>query len=155
MKNINRVLCLALALIMIATSPALADKGGKGKSPGADHGKSSFEWPWNRSKDDTVVARINTNDRKAIRQLIRQDAFRHCPPGLAKKSPPCVPPGQAKKYKIGSVLPDGVVYSPVPPAWGLHAPDGYQYVKVDKDVLLISEASKKIIDAVTLLSAVS
>ena len=23
---------------------------------------------------------------------------RHCPPGLAKKSPACVPPGQARKY---------------------------------------------------------
>lgn len=22
----------------------------------------------------------------------------HCPPGLAKKNPPCVPPGQAKKH---------------------------------------------------------
>ena len=28
--------------------------------------------------------------------------FGHCPPGLAKKDPPCVPPGQAKKgYRIG------------------------------------------------------
>lgn len=26
----------------------------------------------------------------------------HCPPGLAKKNPPCVPPGQAKKtYRVG------------------------------------------------------
>ena len=26
----------------------------------------------------------------------------HCPPGLAKKNPPCVPPGQAKKpYQSG------------------------------------------------------
>lgn len=27
----------------------------------------------------------------------------HCPPGLAKKSPACVPPGQAKKgyYRVG------------------------------------------------------
>jgi len=24
-----------------------------------------------------------------------------CPPGLAKKNPPCVPPGQAKKARIG------------------------------------------------------
>ncbi|MBI2234821.1 MAG: RcnB family protein, partial [Micavibrio aeruginosavorus] len=33
-------------------------------------------------------------------------------------------------------------------------PRGHQYVQVDKDVLLIGEASKKVIDAVTLLSAV-
>lgn len=33
-------------------------------------------------------------------------------------------------------------------------PRGYEYVRVDNDVLLIAEASKKVIDAVTLLSAV-
>ncbi len=48
--------------------------------------------------------------------------FANCPPGLAKKNPPCVPPGQAKKgvtarapdsagafdpYGIGDILPDG------------------------------------------------
>jgi hypothetical protein len=25
----------------------------------------------------------------------------HCPPGLAKKNPPCVPPGQAKSWSVG------------------------------------------------------
>jgi hypothetical protein len=25
----------------------------------------------------------------------------HCPPGLARKNPPCVPPGQAKKWNLG------------------------------------------------------
>lgn len=30
-----------------------------------------------------------------------------CPPGLAKKNPPCVPPGQAMKYGIGQRLPIG------------------------------------------------
>ena len=50
--------------------------------------------------------------------------FANCPPGLAKKDPPCVPPGQAKKgvtartldrdgqfdpYGIGDRLPDGYV----------------------------------------------
>ena len=35
-------------------------------------------------------------------------AMGHCPPGLAKKSPACVPPGQAKKlYNVGQRLPYG------------------------------------------------
>ncbi len=29
-----------------------------------------------------------------------------CPPGLAKKNPPCIPPGQAKKYGIGQTIPE-------------------------------------------------
>lgn len=37
-------------------------------------------------------------------------AVQHCPPGLAKKNPPCVPPGQARKAderylpRVGEVL---------------------------------------------------
>lgn len=27
-----------------------------------------------------------------------------CPPGLAKKNPPCVPPGQAHRYRRGDVI---------------------------------------------------
>ncbi len=30
----------------------------------------------------------------------------HCPPGLAKKNPPCIPPGLAKKFHIGQVITD-------------------------------------------------
>ncbi|MGB8624240.1 MAG: excinuclease ABC subunit A [Paracoccaceae bacterium] len=30
---------------------------------------------------------------------VMADSFRSCPPGLAKKSPACVPPGQAKKWR--------------------------------------------------------
>ena len=39
--------------------------------------------------------------------------FANCPPGLAKKNPPCVPPGQVGKtvaldpYKVGDRLPRG------------------------------------------------
>ncbi len=29
-----------------------------------------------------------------------------CPPGLAKKTPACVPPGLAKKFAPGSIIPD-------------------------------------------------
>jgi hypothetical protein len=153
MKNYNRIICLALALMLAASSPAFAEKGGSGKAH-AGTVKGGFEWPWNSHKGSNVTISIGAEDRATIRQLIRKDAFRNCPPGLAKKHPPCIPPGQAKKYYIGSPLPAGLDFYPVPASWGLVAPAGHQYVKVDKDVLLISEASKKVIDAVTLLSAV-
>lgn len=32
------------------------------------------------------------------RDHFRVSQARHCPPGLAKKNTPCVPPGQARKY---------------------------------------------------------
>lgn len=58
---------------------------------------------------------------------------------------------------IGQRLPGDVVFVPVPDDLLLRlrpVPAGYQYVQVDKDILLIGEASKKVIDAVTLISAV-
>lgn len=59
-----------------------------------------------------------------------------CPPGLAKKNPPCVPPGQAKKlYGVGQQLPLGYGtpygYNQIPYSlrnqYGLNPYDQYYY----------------------------
>ena len=74
-----------------------------------------------------------------------------CPPGLASKG--CIPPGQAKKWTKGHVLPSNVVYRPVldwrdydlrPP------PEGHIYGRVDDDILLIRAATRLVVDAVLL-----
>jgi hypothetical protein len=101
--------------------------------------------------------KIRESDRVVIQNYLREDYRHSCPPGLAKKHNGCRPPGQAKKYHIGDTLPDYVVLLPVPRDVLVHlhpVEPGYRYVQVDKDIYLIGEASKKIIDAVTLLSAV-
>lgn len=138
------------------SGPALAEKGGNGHGKGKHSQKSERSYDDRRYNDNTVV--IIGDDRGTIRDYIRDDYRRHCPPGLAKKNNGCLPPGQAKKnYIIGYPLPRDVIYVPVGDDLLRHlhpVPRGYQYVRVDKDVLLIAEASKKVIDAVTLLSAV-
>lgn len=148
-----RIILACLVLSTAIASPALADKGGKG------HGKDKHqEWSHKDDHDrgpDIIV--IDNRDRVIIRDYVAQDYRRHCPPGLAKKHNGCMPPGQAKKYRVGYALPPDVVYYPVPRDLLVElqpVPAGYQYVRVDKDVLLISEASHKVIDAITLLSAV-
>lgn len=66
-----------------------------------------------------------------------------CPPGLAKKNPPCVPPGQARKayeqdYRVGERLPDGFIILRTPSRYGLdprrtyYERDGY-VVHVDRE----------------------
>jgi Ni/Co efflux regulator RcnB len=77
-----------------------------------------------------------------------------CPPGLAKKHG-CKPIVHAKRYVIGQPL-ENVIYEPLPREIEvqLRPVAGYRYVQVDQDVLLMSEATKKIVDAITLLSAV-
>lgn len=54
-------------------------------------------------------------------------AATHCPPGLAKKNPPCVPPGQEKEasYRVGDRIPDGWVLVPDPWRYGIRDPGTY------------------------------
>jgi len=66
---------------------------------------------------------------------------RHCPPGLADKG--CVPPGQAKKWAVGQILPPDLVY--VPARYHSPPPPGTAYVRVDEDLLLITEATRRIV----------
>lgn len=74
-----------------------------------------------------------------------------CPPGLAKKGNGCLPPGQAKKWVVGRPLPTDVVRYPVPAELRLSLgipPQGYQYVRVASDILLIAIGTGMVIDAI-------
>lgn len=135
----------------------LADSG---KHSRGKHDRDDRHDHHDEDHDDDAWVRvyIGPRDRDAIERYIKNDRRSTCPPGLAKKHNGCLPPGQAKKkYRVGDRLPDDVVFYPVgddllrilSPL-----PRGYEYVQIDKDILLISEAGKKVIDAVTLLSAV-
>ena len=77
---------------------------------------------------------------------------RGCPPGLAKKAVPCVPPGQAKRWEIGAPLPRGIDYFVLgEEAWrrlGLRRPvDGTRYVLVDRQVLQMNRATGEVLEA--------
>lgn len=76
-----------------------------------------------------------------------------CPPGLAKKAIPCVPPGQAKKmYRVGERLPYGAfspyAYNRIPydlrrqyrlaPGGNYYYGDGYLY-RVDPRTMLVRQ----------------
>jgi hypothetical protein len=78
-------------------------------------------------------------------------AGRRCPPGLAKKNTGCLPPGQAKKWAVGHVLPRDVIYYAVPPAVLVQlgpAPYGHRFVRVAADILLIAIGTGMVIDAI-------
>lgn len=110
-----------------------------------------------KDADSGLNVEITISDRDVIHNYLRENYHpAHCPPGLAKKHNGCLPPGIAKKYQLGHSLPDTVEFQPLPTGIlvQLHPVPGYRYVQVDQDVLLIGEATKKVIDAVTLLSAV-
>lgn len=159
---------LSIAVIMAISTYggiAVADKGGKHNDKHGyddDHGDKKHKKNKHYKSDDHDDDRhsygitFGDNNRVVIREYLVREYSPNCPPGLAKKHNGCLPPGIAKKrYVIGQPLRGE--WSPVPHDLMIllePAPIGYRYVEVDKDVLLISEASKKVIDAVTLLSAV-
>ncbi len=75
----------------------------------------------------------------------------YCPPGLAKKSRDCLPPGQARKWQRGYTLPAGVVYYEVPRSVVLTLgvpPSGYRYVRVASDILLLAVGTGMVVDAI-------
>jgi hypothetical protein len=132
-------------LIAFAAAPALAkpDKSHK-------HGHHKHE------DEVNIGISIPIPDKLVLQDFLRHE-YRpaHCPPGLAKKNNGCLPPGIAKKYAMGKPLPPGIAMKTLPDSLlsRLNPMGGYQYVMVDKDILLVNEATKHVIDAVTLLSA--
>lgn len=75
----------------------------------------------------------------------------HCPPGLAKKGNGCMPPGQAKKWKIGQPLPREVVFHDLPPEVLVYlgpAPSRHRFVRVAQDILLIAAGTGMVVVAI-------
>lgn len=148
MKTIFKALMIAAAL-SLATPAAVFAKNDKSHGRGNSHDASAHSRGGERHHD-------RHSDENILRNYVLSHYRQHCPPGLAKKNPPCVPPGQAKKYRIGSRLPEGGyvrlpsdIVSQLTPA-----PDYARYVRMDRNVYLISEGTRKVLDAFELFSAV-
>jgi hypothetical protein len=134
------VLALGISLGLAAV-PALAEKpewAGEGKGQGKGNQKKKH---------------FDDDKRSYVRSYYEED-FRagHCPPGLAKKNNGCMPPGQAKKWRVGRPLPKDVVMYDVPPALVVKIgvpPEGYKYVRVAADILMIAVGTRMVVDAIT------
>jgi hypothetical protein len=152
----RRALALVIPALLIGlASPAWAekdkDKGGKGKHGHGDRGAPAVVV-------QPVRVVVPAPDRAIVYQYYRTEyAAGRCPPGLAKKGNGCLPPGQAKKlWVVGQPLPPAVVYQPVPPAVVQQlapVPPGYEYVRVDDDVLLMDMTNRMVADVVNDLSS--
>ena len=76
-----------------------------------------------------------------------------CPPGLAKKGRPCIPPGLRKHWVRGDHIPHDVVYHRVYyDEYRLPRPQpGYFYASIGGDIYLLAEATKRVIEAINLV----
>jgi len=146
----RRALALVVPVLIVGlASPAWADKdkdkGGKGNKHGHGGGPAVVVQP--------VRVVVPAQDRAVVYQYYRTEySAGRCPPGLAKKGNGCLPPGQAKKlWVIGQPLPPAVIYEPVPRAVVQQlapVPPGYDYVRVDNDVLLMDMTNRMVADVV-------
>ena len=146
----RRALALVIPVLIVSlAAPAWADKdkdkGGKGNKHGQGGGPAVVVQP--------VRVVVPAQDRAVVYQYYRTEySAGRCPPGLAKKGNGCLPPGQAKKlWVIGQPLPPAVIYEPVPRAVVQQlapVPPGYDYVRVDNDVLLMDMTNRMVADVV-------
>lgn len=145
---------------LLAATPALADKpswAGEGRPDKHGH-KPEHRDKHKDGREEFRRGEVYFGDRH--RRVIRDyyaGEFRsgHCPPGLAKKHNGCLPPGQAKKWRVGRPLPPDLIYYDLPPVVvrSLGAPPpGHRYVRVAGDILLIAIGSALVIDAIQDLS---
>ena len=148
---------LALALGMGSFSmgaSAWADPPG-GFGHGRDHGHDRYEQRDHRpgrSYSRSERFHFADRDRVAIRDYYSHAERRGwCPPGLAKKHDGCLPPGHARRWRIGEPLPRGVIYYNLPPTLVVRLtppPAGYRYVRVASDILMIANGTGTVATAI-------
>jgi hypothetical protein len=140
----NRIIPVALAFgiaLGLGAAPALAEKpdwAGEGKGQGKGKGGKKY---------------FDDDKRSEVRHYYEEEhRGGHCPPGLAKKHNGCMPPGQAKKWRVGRPLPRDIVVYELPPALVVKIgvpPAGYKYVRVAADILMIAVGTRIVADAIT------
>ncbi len=159
---IKGFITVAITAVFLA-NPALAAKpddagNGKGKDKGnkakVEQPKKAYKSEGGGNSDNSILSTLGfgDRDRNIIRDYYSNDFKKgKCPPGLAKKNNGCQPPGQAKKWRKGHVLPKDVIYHDLPGdllrQLG-HDNPAYKLVRVGSDILKIGVGSGLVMEAV-------
>lgn len=172
MKPMDLKMKCALALVfggILAAGPVLAEKpawagGGKGDKDQSTERrkvqkgeqKSERREGNAKSRRDSPSIEKGSHFQDQHRVMVReyyteQFGKGRCPPGLAKKNNNCMPPGQARKWRVGYPLPRDVIFYSVPQPLVLQIgapPSGYRYVRVASDILMIAIGTGMVVDAI-------
>ncbi|MCX7898050.1 MAG: RcnB family protein [Rhodocyclaceae bacterium] len=134
-------------------SPAYAAKPdwADGKPPKGEKHRHEHRDEGQRRGEGGIDFRFTEEHRHMLRDYYgAQIRAGHCPPGLAKKKNGCLPPGQAKKWRIGEPLPSGIVVYDLPREVLVRLPPPpprHRYVRVAGDILLIAIGTSMVVDA--------
>ena len=147
----RKLLMLSAAAAMVAVAPSFADAQGRGKGKGqgaATHGRVAADPGRGRAHSTHWV---RGPDGRWVRADARIAAGNPhgCPPGLANRNPPCVPPGQARRlFREGQRLPvnynyytryDGIPID-IRNRYGI--PAGYRYIYRDNVVYVVDPTTR-------------
>lgn len=137
-----------LAGPVFADPPNKASKGHSDKK----HGEGAQNDRDQGDSDKHGGRQFADRDRDIVRSYYANEYERgHCPPGLAKKHNGCMPPGQAKKWRVGQPLPRDVTFYDLPPKLVVEIgapPSGYRFVRVAADILMIAAGTGMVVDAI-------
>lgn len=151
---------ILVASALVVSQPSWAD-GKKSDQKPANAIEAQDNTPGNqkkkKNKDAAKNGRHFEDRQRTVVFEYYNDAFHsgHCPPGLEKKHNGCMPPGLSKKWAIGRAIPRDVEVYELPPQFIIKLgppPVGYRYIRVAKDILMIAEGTRMVIDAIQDLS---
>lgn len=139
--QLHRYLTTAVVLVATGTAlPAFADPGrGNGNGKGAHNGNHQLR-----------VHRANRdNDRRYVAD---------CPPGLAKKNPPCIPPGQVRNRdyypRVGdNFRSDDYIVIRDPRRYDLEDRRGWSYYRDDNHIYRVDNGSRRVLAVLNLIEA--
>jgi hypothetical protein len=144
---------LSIVLVVLLAAPALA------QTPPARPNAPAAPAPGKESRPlPTLNMVVSQRDRDAAFGYYRDEiAAGRCPVPLVRKGKECgAPPAPAARaWKLDQPLPDGVKAEP--PSPGLIAklspsPAGYQYLRVDTDILVVGLGTRNVAALVVDLS---
>lgn len=157
LKGIVRISILTIAAAAMA-SPVFADKpdwaGGsrRGEHERSSHRQERNAHRYERRERERERPRFDRARRDRVHAYYAREMKRgHCPPGLRRKHHRCMPPGLARKWRIGARLPRDVVFHNLTPQLRIEIgvpPSGYRYVQVANDILMITAGTGMVVDAI-------
>lgn len=113
-----------------------------------------------KGKGHNKQVRIESRDAPVVRHD-HTIVVANCPPGLAKKDPACVPPGQAKKglhreVAVGDIYDlDDIHIITRPGLYGLgEPPEGNRYAIVDGRLVRVDSETGRLLSIIRLVNAI-
>ena len=165
------VAALTAALPSVATAKKPPHAGGR-----SAHAERSAEGPrapnQNRARDRVRTQDTDRNRNGIADRLERRPVDRNrdgiadraqnqyggaaCPPGLANRTPACVPPGQARRmFREGQRIPTNygafTNYNDIPLQYRSRVPSGYNYIYRDDSVYVVDPQTRLVRTIVNLL----